>query len=166
MSNTEQSHAPVLEAGQIIPAFTLPGADGMPHSPWDYKQRDHLVLLFVPGGASSEVHSLLRTYAQHYAEFREEQCALLAITPDPVFKNLQTQEELRLPFALLSDAQGKVVARYTQWDANTHELAPCIVLADRYSALYQRWLAPTIAGLPPVQELLDSLQYLNKLCTP
>src|SRR5581483_3100790 len=30
---------PLLETGQIIPAFTLPGADGMPYSPWAYKQR-------------------------------------------------------------------------------------------------------------------------------
>ncbi|GCE17205.1 redoxin domain-containing protein [Dictyobacter kobayashii] len=166
MSNTEQPHCPVLETGQIIPAFTLPGADGMPHGPWDYKQRDHLLLLFMPGSKSNEVRDLLRTYAQHYAEFREEQCALLAITPDPVFSNLQAQKDLRLPFALLSDAQGKVIARYTQWDADTHALAPSIVLADRYSALYQRWIANSIADLPLIQDLLDNLQYLNKLCTP
>ncbi|GHO84166.1 redoxin domain-containing protein [Dictyobacter formicarum] len=166
MSNTEQLRGPVLETGQIIPAFTLPGADGMPHSPWDYKQHDHLVLLFVPAGATSEVRALLRTYAQHYAGFREEQCALLAITPDSVFNNLQIQEELHLPFSLLSDTQGKVIARYTHWDADTHTLSPCIVLADRYSALYQRWIASSITELPSIQDLIDNLQYLNKLCTP
>lgn len=166
MSNTKQPHSPVLETGQIIPAFTLPGADGMPHSPWDYKQRDHLLLLFMPGIAASEVRTLLRTYAQHYTKFREEECALLAITPDPVFSNLQAQEELRLPFSLLSDAQGKVIARYTQWDADAHTLSPCIVQADRYSALYQRWITNSITELPAIQDLLDNLQYLNKLCTP
>lgn len=50
-----QTTKPLLESGQIIPAFTLPGADGMPHSPWDYKQREHLILLFLR----------LRTYWTH-----------------------------------------------------------------------------------------------------
>lgn len=38
---------PLLEHDSIIPAFSLPGPDGMPHSPWDYKQRENLVLLFL-----------------------------------------------------------------------------------------------------------------------
>ena|SRR5690348_17482914 len=68
-----------LEKDQIIPAFTLPGGDGMPHSPWDYKQRENLIVLFTPDIKTDEGRALLTTYAQYYKDFREEACSILAI---------------------------------------------------------------------------------------
>lgn len=132
MSNTNQ---PLLESGQLIPAFTLPGADGMPHSPWDYKQRQHLILLFTHTTSSSETRGLLRAFAQEYSTFREEQCSILAIAPDTVLSNLHTQDELHLPYPLLADPKGEVISQYTCWDATIHTLNPSIVLADRYTVL-------------------------------
>ncbi len=110
-------HKSLLEAGQIIPAFTLPGADGMPYSPWDYKQREHLVLLFTRGTAASETRGLLRAFAQAYKTLREEVCAILAITPDTVIVNLHMQESLNLPFPLLARPQGRCdIALYSmEW---------------------------------------------------
>lgn len=172
MSNANQPIGSRLEVGQIIPAFTLPGADGMPHSPWDYKQREHLLLLFTRSSTTSETHGLLRAFAQRYANFREEECSILAISPDTVIVNLHAQEELHLPFALLADSKGEVIARYVEaWRAATRaptdtKLYPSIVLADRYGALYQQWIAESEADLPAIEELLESLRYLNKLCTP
>jgi peroxiredoxin len=166
MQNTNQQQQPQLEPGQIIPAFTLPGADGMPHSPWDYKQRENLVLLFVRSTTTSETRGLLRTFAQRYTDFREEDCAILVITPDTVIVNLQTQEALHPPFALLADPKGDVISRYTVWDNIACAPTPSIVLTDRYGMLYQQWVAEDEAALPPIAELLASLQYLNRLCTP
>jgi peroxiredoxin len=163
MSNT---NLPLIEVGQIIPAFTLPGADGMPHSPWDYKQREHLVLLIARSSTTGETRGLLRAFAQRYADFREEDCSILAISPDPVITNLQTQEDLHLPFALLADPAGEVISRYTSWEGEAETVRPSIVLADRYSALYQQWIADDEASLPSIEELLDALRYLNRLCTP
>jgi peroxiredoxin len=138
----------------------------MPHSPWDYKQREHLILLFVQSTTATEGRDLLRTFASHYTDFREEDCAILAITADTVFVNLQAQEELHLPFPLLSNRHGDVIARYTFWDSATRTLHPAIVLADRYGALYQQGTTSNEAELPSITELLESLEYLNKLCTP
>ncbi len=112
MSNANQHSGSRLEVGQIIPAFTLPGADGMPHTPWDYKQREHLLLLFTGSSTTNEARGLLRAFAQRYANFREEECAILAISPDTVIVNLRAQEELHLPFALLADPKGEVIAHY------------------------------------------------------
>jgi peroxiredoxin len=168
MSNTNQpehQQQAFLQTGQIIPAFTLAGADGMPHSPWDYKQRQHLLLLFTRGSLASETRDLLRAFAKEYSAFREEQCSILAITPDTVFANLRTQEELHLPYPLLADPKGEVISRYTRWDTDG-ALNPSIVLADRCNALYQQWAAESESDLPPIEELLESLRYLNKLCTP
>lgn len=166
MGNLDETLRPWLQTDEIIPAFQLPGADGMPHSPWNYKQREHLVLLFTRSTTTNEACNLLRTFAEHYSEFREEVCAILAITADPVIVNLEAQEALHLPFPLLSDPQGETIARYTHWDSTTKSLTPSIVLASRYGALYQQWIAHHESALPPITELLESLQYLNRLCTP
>ncbi len=166
MAVTNKRIQPLLEPGQIIPSFSLPDADGMMYSPWDYKQRQHLVLLFTRSNSSSETRGLLRAFVQQYPAFREENCSILAITPDPVVSNLRVQEELHLPFPLLGNPKGEVIARYTQWDDNLRTLYPGIVLADRYNALYQQWTAEQETDLPPIEELLAVLRYLNNLCIP
>jgi peroxiredoxin len=163
MTNTNK---PFLELGQIIPAFTLPGADGMLHSPWDYKQRQNLILLFLHRSSSIETRDLLRTFAKAYSAIREEQCSILAISSDTVLANLLTQDELHLPYPLLADPKVEVFSRYTLWEATTDRQNSGIVLANRYNALYQHWVVEREVDLPPIEELLDSLKYLNKLCTP
>ena len=166
MTDSNQPAQPLLEPGQIIPSFELSDADGMLYTPWNYKQRQNLLILITRDIALSETRGLLRSFAQQYPAFREEECAILAITPNPVIVNLGTQEELRLPFPLLGNPKGDVITRYTRWNRTTGNLSPSIVLADRYNALYQQWTAEGEAALPPIEELLESLRYLNRLCTP
>jgi len=158
--------APFLRTGEVIPAFSLPGADGMPHSPWDYKQREHLILLLLTSARTSEAQEVLREFKQRYRSLREEECAVLVLTADTVVTHLRTQEELQLPFTLLADPQGQVIARYTFWDAATRTTRPSIVLANRYGAFYAQWMAEHEAELPSIDVLLEDLQYMNRLCTP
>lgn len=161
-----EQHQPFLHTGEVIPAFSLPGADGMPHSPWDYKQREHLVLILLTSATSDKARAILQTFKRRYRELREEECAVLVITTDTVVAHLCTQEELQLPFALLADPQGEVIARYTVWANEAHKALPSIVLANRYGALYAQWIADLEAELPSLDVLLEDLQYMNKLCTP
>lgn len=160
------SRLPFLQVRDIIPAFSLPGADGMPHSPWDYKQREHLIIILLTSAGTNEARGVLKALKQQYSALREEYCTVLAVTANTVIENLHTQEELQLPFPLLANAHGEVIARYTYWDASTHEAQPSIILADRYGALYEQWIAESEAELPSIDTLLKDLQYLNTLCTP
>jgi peroxiredoxin len=177
MSDTNMSSPrPRLVAGQIIPAFELPGADGMPYSPWTYKQRENLVLIFLQKPTTEPARHLLSAFAREYKTFREENCAILAITATNVFTNLLLLETIpdgrnelgpyTLQFPLLADPNGEVIARYTRWDRTNKTLAPSIVLADRYNALYQQWIAEREEDLPSIKEILEDLRYLNGLCTP
>lgn len=161
-----EQRQPFLRTGEIIPAFSLPGADGMPHSPWDYKQREHLVILLVTSFSDSEASGVSKEFKRQYRRFREEDCAVVGIAADPVIEHVRIQEKLQLPFPLLADPQGEVIARYTYWDSKMHSATPSLVLADRYGALYAQWIAEHEAELPPIEELLKDLDYLNKLCTP
>ncbi|GHO42950.1 redoxin domain-containing protein [Ktedonospora formicarum] len=163
---TENQAKIKLIPGEIIPAFTLPGPDGIPHSPWDYKQRENLLLLFVPSLTNVQARAWISGFAKYYREFRDERCAILALTPDPVVVNLEAQEELSLPFPLLADPQGRVIARFTRWDSASRELTPGIVLTDRYNALYQHGFAVEESERPSIDDVLASLRHINTLCTP
>ena len=165
MTETDDTSAcPYLERGQIIPAFSLPGTDGMPHSPWDYKQREHLLLIICDGTLQQD-NTLLQTFAQQYRALREESCAVLAITAHPVITNMQISEALHVPFPLLADVDKRIIQRYTYYDAHSTQFKPCIVLADRYNALYERWIEHNGKDLPTSIEILASLQYMNNLCS-
>jgi len=166
MGDTDHTFRALIETGEIIPAFTLPGSDGMPYSPWIYKQKEHLLLLIILTTSSSETRGLLKAFAREYHSFREEECALLAISADTVVDNLQAQEELHLPFPLLADPKGEVIGRYTLWDAGQKVVMPSIVLADRYGALYRQWVEEREEDLVGIEEILEDLGYLNRLCTP
>jgi peroxiredoxin len=166
MGDANHTFRAFIEIGEIIPAFTLPGSDGMPYSPWMYKQQEHLLLLIILTTTSSETRGLLKAFAREYRSFREEECALLVISADTVKVNLETQEELQLPFPLLADPKGEVIARYTLWDAGQKVVMPSIVLADRYGALYRQWAKEREEDLVGIEEILEELRYLNRLCTP
>jgi len=166
MEDTEHAFRAFIEIGEIIPAFTLPGSDGMPYSPWMYQQQEHLLLLIIQSTANSEARGLLKAFAREYRSFREEECALLVISADTVRVNLETQEELHLPFPLLADPKGEVIGRYTLWDAGQKVVMPSIVLADRYGALYRQWVEEREEDLVGIEEILEELRYLNRLCTP
>ena len=161
-----EQHQPFLHKGEVVPAFSLPGADGMPHGPWDYKQREHLVIILLTSCTGSEARGLLKEFKRRYRALREEECAVLALSADTVVENLRTQEELQLPFPLLADPQGEVLKRYTHWEGEARKALPSLVLADRYGALYAQWITKHEAELPPVEEILGNLEYMNKLCTP
>ncbi|MGH2506695.1 MAG: peroxiredoxin family protein [Ktedonobacteraceae bacterium] len=161
-----EQHQPFLHTGEIIPAFSLPGADGMPHSPWDYKQREHLVIVLLTSAQTSEARGVLKTLKHQYSLLRAEYCAILVVTAQTVIENLQAQEELQLPFALLADPRGEIMARYTYWDEPARQAQPSMVLANRYGVLYEQWITEHEAALPSIDTLLKDLQYLNKLCTP
>jgi peroxiredoxin len=164
MTDTKHTSSLPLEKGQIIPAFSLPATDGMPHGPWDYKQREHLIVIVIHSATMDAERALLHTFATQYTDFRAEYCAILTITADAVITNLQAQEHLRLPFPLLADPTGRIIQHYTDWDATTRTVKPGIILADRYNALYAQWHAAAEADLPSIKELLEHLQYMNTLC--
>ena len=59
MGDIDHTFRALIETGEMIPAFTLPGSDGMPYSPGMYQQQEHLLLLILLTTSSSEARGLL-----------------------------------------------------------------------------------------------------------
>ncbi|MBX5457602.1 MAG: redoxin domain-containing protein [Thermogemmatispora sp.] len=155
-----------LGAREMLPSFALPDPAGVLRGPHDYKQRNHLLLLIVRSVELPSTRIFLQQFAEAEPVLREEQCSLLAISPDHLVRNAEAQASLRLPFPLLADPTGEVIARLTQWEATQRALNPSLLLADRYGELYQQWVSADEQALPPLSELLSCLRYLNRLCCP
>jgi peroxiredoxin len=157
---------PFLPLREVVPAFVLPGPDGMPHGPWDYKQRENLALLFLSSATTDEARTLLSEWKQQYRTLRVEGCAVLVVTADPVIVHTQVQEELQLPFPLLADPRYSVLERYTRRDEASGVFLPSVALTNRFGVLQAQWIAEYAAMLPGMQVLLEELRYLNNLCNP
>ena len=52
------------------------------------------------------------------------------------------------------------------WDAANRVVMPSIVLADRYGALFRQWVEEKEEDLVGIEEILETLRYMNRLCTP
>src|SRR5579859_7447473 len=154
----------MIDAGEMLPQFRLPAADGRTVQLWDYKQRQALVLIILHGPDCAECGRLLEAYAARYAEFREQGAELLALLPAPLEQVERLQAELRLPFPLLADATGETLARLSAWDVARRAAQPAILVADRYGALYRRSSAASEGALPAPDVALKDLEYIGMQC--
>ena len=55
---------------------------------------------------------------------------------------------------------------YAGWDAENRVVMPSIVLADRYGALFRQWVEEKEESLVGIEEILETLRYMNRLCRP
>jgi hypothetical protein len=53
-----------------------------------------------------------------------------------------------------------------RWDGANSVVLPSIVLADRYGALFRQWVEGKEEDLVGVEEILETLRHMNRLCRP
>jgi len=152
---------PALNA--VIPTFTLPASMGSNISTWQYKQRQNLVLVFYRGDRPGAA-AYLQTLAERYQTLRDEDAEVLAISPEPVAVLRARQNAWGLPFPLLADPDGTVIARFTGWDGERHKLRPALYIADRFGALYARFDASDERDLPGPEDIRTELEFIAIQC--
>lgn len=153
-----------LRIGRLIPAFRLPAANRPTLlGPWEYKQRKNLVLFFFHGGRCPSCHQRLTGLIARYAEFRELEAEVLAISPERIETLRGLAAELASPFPLLADAQGEVFHRYLRWSEN--EAPPtALFIADRWGELVAHMVAQEADTLLPEKEVRAWLQFIEIQC--
>ncbi len=159
-----QTASQMIDAGEMLPQFRLPSADGRTVQFWDYKQRQALVLLILHGPDCAECGRLLEAYAARYAEVREQGAELLALLPASLEQVERLQAQVRLPFPLLADGTGETLARLGAWESARQAAQPTILVADRYGALYTRYTGASEGDLPAPDVALKDLEYVAMQC--
>jgi PAS domain S-box-containing protein len=99
-----------VKIGEPATEFTLPDQDGTLVHLSDFKDKRHLLLIFVRGDWCPGCHMMLRTYEKNREKFAEKNVLVMAIGPDPVGVNRGMVEKLGLDFKVLAD-EGQHTAR-------------------------------------------------------
>ena len=149
----------ILRRGQVIPTFTLPDTAGAPVRRTAYRDKQNLVLAFLPDAADEGTRAYLRALAVDYASLRAETGEVLAILRGAGAAISEAQRELALPFPLLHDADGAVSARFLPPTARAG-----VFVTDRYGELYFAAPAAGTATLPPIAEIQAWLEAIDRQC--
>jgi PAS domain S-box-containing protein len=92
-----------VQTGKPANEFELPDQDGNLVKLSDFKNKRHVLLIFVRGDWCPGCHMMLRTYEKNNDKFRSKDVLVMAIGPDPVGVNRNMVEKLGLDFKVLSD---------------------------------------------------------------
>ncbi len=101
-----------VQAGTAAPDFELPDQNGNMVNLSHYKNKRHLLLIFVRGDWCPACHMMLRTYMKNNEQFREKNVFCMAIGPDPVGVNRGMVMKLGLEFKVLSDDHQRTAMNY------------------------------------------------------
>ncbi len=101
-----------LGAGDEAPKFTLQNENNENVSLDDFKDKHHVLLIFVRGEWCPLCHIMLRTYMKESAQFKEKNVFLLVVGPDPTGVNKKMAQDLKLDFHILSDPSLKITHAY------------------------------------------------------
>jgi peroxiredoxin Q/BCP len=101
-----------LQPGMMAPKFEAQDQNGRPVKLQDYIGKTPVVLYFYPKdftpGCTSEACNL----RDHYQEIKDAGAALLGVSADDVKSHADFAQKYNLPFPILADPEGKVIAAY------------------------------------------------------
>jgi peroxiredoxin Q/BCP len=104
----------MLEAGAIVPGFTLTADDGTQVSLSDFRGQK-VVLYFYPKADTPGCTRQACAIRDIYADLEDEDAVVIGVSPDPPDKLVKFRERHNLPFILLSDPDHQVAEAYGAW---------------------------------------------------
>lgn len=103
-----------IQEGTQAPDFTLPDANGKPHSLSDYRGKA-VVVYFYPKDDTPGCTKEACGFRDLHEEISGRNAVVLGISPDPAADHQAFAEKFGLPFTLLCDEDKKVMKRYGAW---------------------------------------------------
>jgi peroxiredoxin len=159
MAETSPS-APLIRgpySGRDLAAFELPASDGRSIRLWDYRLRRNPVMFFHHGAGCPRCRGELARIARYYRQYRERDGEVLAIGPDAPAVAAALAADLELPFALLSDPDGRVARRQRVG-------VPAVIVANRVEEIWAAWSPNDELDLPSQEEILGWLEFVVLQC--
>lgn len=101
-----------VQAGQTAPDFALPSANGEPVRLSDFRGKSEVVLFFYPKDASPGCTVEACSFRDSHEAFLGAGAVVLGVSSDPAGEHQSFAGKHRLPFPLLTDADGSVRALY------------------------------------------------------
>jgi len=102
-----------LKVGDPAPDFTLPDQDGTPVSLSAALEKGPVILAFFPKAFTPGCTKQNSSFRDRYAEVAGKGAQVFGISTDSVETQRKFRAEYKLPYPLLSDADGKVSKAYS-----------------------------------------------------
>jgi peroxiredoxin len=155
---------------KMAPAFKLAATTGGKIASWDYKQKQPLILYFLPGLDDA----FLQNLEQAALNLQAYDTETLALLPLPIETLKEAATRLKLTMPLLSDDSGEIFYKYLKLvlpeDKNEaveiKNLPAMVFVADRFGAISRYATATAAANLPGEKEIMGMLEFLGNLCNP
>jgi peroxiredoxin len=157
---------------KMAPAFKLAATTGGKIASWDFKQKQPLILYFLPGLDEA----FLQTIEQVALNLQAYGTETLALLPLPIETLKEAATRLKLTMPLLSDEAGETFQKYLKLvlpeDKNEvftfeiKKLPAMVFIADRFGAISRYATATGAANLPGEKEIMGMLEFLGNLCNP
>jgi len=107
-----------IEEGRAAPTFTLPDANGDEVALEDFRGQD-VIVYFYPRDDTSGCTKEAAGFRKLHGKLTKRGVAVLGISPDSAASHAKFAKKYKLPFALLSDPDRKVMARYGAFGEKT-----------------------------------------------
>lgn len=159
---------------KMAPAFKLAATTGGKIASWDYKQKQPLILYFLPVLDEGFMQKLEKTALNLQAYGTET----LALLPLPLESLNEAAARLKLTMPLLSDENGETFQKYLKLilpednketgkeGFEIKNLPAMVFVADRFGAISRYSAATEAANLPGEKEIMGMLEFLGNLCNP
>jgi len=147
--------------GRRFPDLVLTTASGRRVQLSDYRGRSNLVLLFTDEQRATA--ELLAEVARSYDQFKATEAAIIAVGQCPKHECARIEGQLRLPFALLSDEDGRIHSAVGASDQRGHAAA-AVYVTDRYGEVFAAYRTRDGQALPGAAEILNWLGFINIQC--
>jgi thioredoxin-dependent peroxiredoxin len=108
----QQSEIKKIKVGDPAPLFSLPDANGTVFNLGEHIGKSSLVIFFYPKDESYGCTKEACSFRDNYDVFKEAGAEVIGISSDSEASHRSFAAHHRLPFILLSDADGHVAARY------------------------------------------------------
>jgi peroxiredoxin len=142
----------------IMPFFRLQTKDGDVFDPSSYRRRKNLVLFLV----TQTDRDFLMRLDQAAADLRERNAVIAVICPACCEVVAALHQAHRLSFVVLSDENREVLRRFIA--SGEAETFAALFIADRYGDIFFEYLAPTARELPPFEDIVKSLEFIESQC--
>lgn len=101
-----------LKAGDRAPDFTLPDTDGKPVTLSKLLEKGPVILAFYPKAMTPGCTKQNEAFRDRLGDVEARGAQVVGISTDPVAKQKEFKASSRIPYPLLSDPKGEVVAQY------------------------------------------------------
>jgi peroxiredoxin Q/BCP len=101
-----------IRVGDVAPDFTLPNQDGAPFTLQTLLGKGAVVLYFYPKDDTPGCTAEACSFRDAYEDFKEAGAAVVGVSSDSAGAHQAFADKHRLPFTLVSDADGKVRKLY------------------------------------------------------